>query len=87
MNRGDLIGLRVALNPQQFGAGVSNGLPGRRGTIIGFDDDSHGWPVCELDLVGRERKQKRVTMPLHTFIELTEHNERVLREWEDGGYA
>lgn len=82
MEKSDLIGTRVALNPQHFGAGVTNGLPGRRGTVIGFDENAHGWPIIELDIKGRERKPKRVAMPIHILVELNEKNTKALDKWE-----
>ena len=81
MIKEDMLGLRVAANPQQV-IPKPKGLGGRRGTIIGFDENAHGWPIIEFDLEGRERKKKRRSLPTHFFVPLTEKNESALAEWE-----
>lgn len=81
MNKEDMLGLRVAANPQQV-IPKPKGLGGRRGTIIGFDESAHGWPIVEFDLEGRERKKKRRSLPINFFVELTERNEKAIAAWE-----
>ncbi len=76
-----LIGMRVAVDPRVVPERPPKGMAGRRGTVDHIDGET-GWPVVTLDPVGRERKHKTFTMPVHSFVPLTEKNERQLAAWE-----